>query len=77
MVCRVQTVWISFGLKEIISRSSRSQMFFKISQYSQENTATQVFSCEYCEYFKNAPFFKEHLPWLLLPLMKWKLIQVN
>ena len=61
-------------------RCSSKQVFLKIWQYSQENTIsrnlflnkvsdlrppTQVFSCEYCEIFKNS-FFIEHLQWLLL-----------
>ena len=62
------------------SRSSRSQMFFKIgvpktfaiftgkhlcSSLFLIETPTQVFSCEYCKVFKNR-FFIEHLRWLLL-----------
>ena len=33
-----------------------------------KETPTQVFSCEYCEIFKNS-FFIEHLWWLLLDLV--------
>ena len=32
-----------------------------------KKTSTQVFSCKYCEIFKNS-FFMEHLQWLLLKL---------
>ena len=30
---------------------------------------SQVFSCHFCEIFKNT-FFIEHLPWLVLPILK-------
>ena len=50
-------------------RCSVKIVFLKISQISQENTCigdskkeapTQLFSCEYCEIFKNT-YFQEHL----------------
>ena len=34
-----------------------------------EETASQVFSCQFCEIFKNI-FFIEYLRWLLLPTLK-------
>ena len=37
---------------------------FSLQLYLKEALA-QLFSCEFCEIFKN-PFFKEHLRWLLL-----------
>ena len=45
-------------------KSSRSQMFFKIGVliekiYLKENPP-QVFSCKYCEIYKNS-YFEEHL----------------
>ena len=33
-----------------------------------KTTPTQVFSCEYCEVFKNS-FFIEHLRWLVLQVL--------
>ena len=33
-----------------------------------KQTSTQVFSCEYCEIFKNS-YFEDHLWWLLLSLL--------
>ena len=39
-----------------MNESSRSQMFFKTEQGLQlfkKDTSAQVFSCEYCETFKN------------------------
>ena len=44
-----------------VRRSSAKQVFLKILQYSQDNTNTQVFSCEYYEMFQNI-FFIEHKP---------------
>ena len=46
-------------------RCSRKKVFLNISQYSQvifikEETLTQVFSCEYCEIFKET-YFEKHL----------------
>ena len=35
--------------------------------FIKKKTPTQVFSCEYCEIFKNS-FFMEHIWWLLLSL---------
>ena len=40
---------------------------------SKEETLTQVFSCEFCEILR-APFFIEHLRWLLLKLFVMILI---
>ena len=57
-----------FRLKKYVAvfRSSSSQMFFKISQYSQENTCIGV-SCYYVlEMNFNIISFKERLQWLLL-----------
>ena len=62
---------ISFwDLVKEFTRWSIKKLLLKISQYSQENTyvgtsfnkvaGLQVFSCEYCEIFKNS-FFTEHL----------------
>ena len=34
-----------------------------------KETPSQVFSCQFCEIFKNI-FFIEHLRWLLLPILK-------
>ena len=36
-------------------------------QLYQKETPTEVFSCEFCEIFKNT-FFREHLRWLLLSI---------
>ena len=52
-------------------RSSAKKVFLKTSQNSQKNTcarvsSSQVFSCEFCEIFKNTFFLKEHLCWLFL-----------
>ena len=33
----------------------------------EKETATHMFSCEFCQIFKNT-FFPEHLWWLLLPI---------
>ena len=48
----------------IVFRSSRSQMIFKIMPSGLEiylkKTPTQVFSCEYCEIFKNSCFYRTH-----------------
>ena len=65
------------AVKQIESRGKSScflqklppEVFLQISRNSQENTCvgvsflitTQVFSCEFCEIFKNI-FFTEHLP---------------
>ena len=38
------------------------------SQLYYKEIPTQVFSCEYCEIFKNTSFI-EHLRWLLLELL--------
>ena len=35
-------------------------------------TPALVFSCEFCEFFKNSFFFKEHLRWLLLEIVSFK-----
>ena len=65
-------------------RSNCSQIFFKIgalknfSLFTEKHlcwsfvliNSKQVFSCEYCEIFKNG-FFKEHLWWLLLKRSYW------
>ena len=39
--------------------------WFQKQLFANKETPTQVFSCEYCEVFKNS-FFIEHLWWLLL-----------
>ena len=55
----------------VTRRSSVKKVLLKISQNSQKNTfikketAAQVFSCGFCEIFRNS-FFKEHLEWLHL-----------
>ena len=58
--------------KGMMNRSPIKKLFLQISQYPQKNTCvgvlklyykegpTQVFSCEYCEIFKNT-CFQEHL----------------
>ena len=33
-------------------------MFLKISQLYSKETSTQVFSCEFCEFFQNSFFFR-------------------
>ena len=38
-----------------------------------KKTLTQVFSCEFCEFFRST-FFKEHLRWLLLYLITVELL---
>ena len=46
----------------------RQSLFFnKVAGYSfiKKETIAQMFSCEFCEIFKNT-FFTEHLRWLLL-----------
>ena len=77
-VTLIKWLWLFiFGslisLKEAVARRcSVKKVFLKISQNSQENkkeTLAQVFSCEFCEIFKNA-FFIEHLRWLLLHLIE-------
>ena len=49
-----------FGLTSVAQRCSVKKIFLKILQNSQEKTLTktlaQVFSCEACKIFKNAPF---------------------
>ena len=62
----------------IAFRGSRSQIFFKkdfllVLEFLFNNVTglkapTQVFSCEYCEMFKNS-FFIEHLQWLLFSIV--------
>ena len=34
-------------------------------------TLAQVFSCEFCEIFKNTSFYVEHLRWLLLYILSF------
>ena len=47
-------------------RSSRSQMFLTSAwNFIKKETLALVFSCEFCEIYKNT-FFAEHLWWLLL-----------
>ena len=56
----------------VVQRCSVKKVFLKISQNSQENTCAkvslliklqaQLFSCEFCEFFKNT-FFIEHFRW--------------
>ena len=62
-------------LSEAVARKySVKKAFLKIWQNSQENTLKMRLwhrSCEYCEIFKNLPFFlffffSKHLRWLLL-----------
>ena len=58
----------------VVRRCPVKKVFLKISKNSQENTCArvsfliklgQVFSCEFCEIFKNT-FLKKHIRWLLL-----------
>ena len=42
-------------------------LFFSKVQLLKRETLAQVFSCEFCEIFKNT-FFIEHLQWLLLTI---------
>ena len=67
-----------FSAESAARRCSEKTVFLKISQDSQENTCTgvsfyiklqafsQVFSCEFCEIFKNTFFHKTPPVWLLL-----------
>ena len=43
--------------------------FNKADSKRNKEVPTQVFSCEYCEFFKNT-FLTEHLRWLLLLFKK-------
>ena len=67
-------------LEAVAQRCPVKKVFWEISQNSQENTCAgasfliklikketlaQVFSCEFCEIYKNT-FLKAHLRWLLL-----------
>ena len=53
-------------LKAVVLRCSIERMFLEISKNSQENTCArvsfeilaQVFSCEFCEIFKNTFFYR-------------------
>ena len=66
-----------FYSKEAVRRCSSKQMLFSnfdrkmsvlesfFNKVAGLKAATKLFSCEYCEIFKNS-FFMEHLRWLLL-----------
>ena len=46
----------------VVQRCSVKTVFLKSSQNSQEiMTLAQVFSCEFCEVFKNTYFYRTHL----------------
>ena len=85
------------GNLSTLFRSSRSQIFFRIDAFKNLaiftgkqlclqlyyiETPTQLFSCEYCEIFKNS-FFIEIFRWLLLSLsfkifpVIWKLTSIK
>ena len=34
--------------------------------FIKKETVAQVFSCEFCEIYKNTFYYREHLRWLLL-----------
>ena len=40
----------------------------KACKFIKKETLAQVFSCEFCENFKNSAIFIEHLRWLLLTI---------
>ena len=56
----------SLSSEAVVWRCSVKKVFLKVSQNSQENeTLSQLFSCEFCEIFRHT-FFIEHPRWLLL-----------
>ena len=59
-----------FYKKKVFSNNlQNSQEIHRLQacNFTRKETPTQVFSCEFCEIFKNI-FFMEHLQWLLLNL---------
>ena len=59
--------WAAKDFTELVMKSRLNQkqvpeVFYKSSdlQFYPKETSTQVFSCEYCEIFKNI-YFEEHL----------------
>ena len=60
------TIVTSLSSEAVVWRCSVKKVFLKVSQNSQENeTLSQLFSCEFCEIFRHT-FFIEHPRWLLL-----------
>ena len=59
-----------------ISQNSQENTSVRVSftgqacNFIKKETPTQMFSCEFCEIFKNT-FFIEHLRWLLLYIMEY------
>ena len=55
--------------KMFLNNLQNSQEIHRLQacNFTRKETPTQVFSCEFCEIFRNI-FFLEHLRWLLLNL---------
>ena len=51
-------VLMKLGAKAVVQRCSVKKVFLEISQNSQENTYSQVFSCEFCVISKNTFFHR-------------------
>ena len=60
-------------MKAPVSESLFYILKAEASDFIKKVTLAQVFSCEFCEIFKNT-FFIKHLRWLLLPVSKWFLL---
>ena len=70
-----------FYKKKVFSNNlQNSQEIHRLQacNFTRKETPTQVFSCEFCEIFKNI-FFMEHLQWLLLNLriLNFKIVYIS
>ena len=52
------TISKELSSEAVVQRCSVKKMFLKTLQNSQENTRAQLFSCEFCEVFKNTFFLQ-------------------
>ena len=73
---RPKTIWSIVVNYRKLSENLLSLLQPQACNFIKKETLAQVFSCEFCEIFKNT-FFTEHLRWLLLSFLDLNFSEVD
>ena len=73
--CSVKKVFLKISQNSQENTCARVSFLMKLQaqtcNFTKKEALIQIFSCEFCEFFKNN-FFIEHLQWLLLEWMNFR-----